>query len=158
MIKKTTLILSVLMALLSMQAKATDIYTYLAPSYDLVQQFQGAQKITFDATGMNVTTADGQTTALAFDKFNYFSFTEKIPVGIKGVNGKDAGVALNGNTLSVNGASAVTIYTAAGVQVARAEVSADGVATYNMASLPAGIYIVKAVVNGKATSVKVIRK
>ncbi|MBP3774966.1 MAG: T9SS type A sorting domain-containing protein [Bacteroidaceae bacterium] len=152
---KSFVVAAMLLVACALPANANDIYVYKGTDTNPVAELLNAERITFDANGMNVRLADGTVQTAAFADFDHFTFYKKEILGIQSLNaGAQDGVLFDGNRLTLTGASQVTVYSALGAQLYQEKLGGN-TSTVSLDFLPKGIYIVKAVCNGKVLTRKI---
>ena len=142
------------MAVQSMQAG--DVYVYKRAQVAPVLSSTTTERITFDSNGINLLQSDGTTLSAAFDTFNYFSFVSgQEPTAVQSVKTNQAGLTFDGTMLMLGDAQSAAVYTASGLKVV--DVKA-GTGKVSLSHLPAGIYLVKATINGQSVTSKIVKK
>jgi len=142
--KAFTLILTLLFALAG--PTAADEYAYITVSQtsgNVDFSVEKIQKITFDASNMNVVLTDGSVESLPLSMLRSMFFSTN-PTDIDNlVTGKDT-FAFSGGTLRVKGAGGqqVTLYNMKG-EVLTTVTTGEREAAINLSGLKTGVYIVK---------------
>lgn len=152
-----------LLALLPAMTWATDVYFYSASNPNPAKSVTDVQRIEFNQTGVNVVTTDGKSTPVSAMDFDYVMFRGKVANGIGSVKASsDQGVVFSISSDAVRLASSepfssVELFDEDGRKVAKGKV--DGTrASLSLASLGNGLYVVKAVADGKAAVKKIVKK
>lgn len=138
---------------------ARDIYVYNGSSITPIGTSQNVQKIAFDSNGMSITTQSGSVTTFSLANFDYFTFFNRSVTGIKQSQKDLFGISYNGTTMSIRSEKVitkVTVFNAAGTEILSFAPKAKFV-TRNIASLPAGVYLIKVVADDDVFTQKIIK-
>lgn len=159
--RKTLLTLTGTLCLCAGAASAQDVFVYSASSATPAAAVSGVERIEFGSDGINIVSAAGAQKKVALDSFDYFLFyNREILNGITPVAAEGGlSLAYDGSVVKATSADAISsinVYSADGVAV-KSLAPKTGYAEVSVASLPKGVYIVKAV-SGKATAVREIIK
>lgn len=158
---KQNQLISMLMfaALSSTTLQARDIYVYNGSNIKPVGTSQNVQRIAFNSNGMSVTTENGTVSTFLITNFDYFTFFQRSRTSVKQSQSSFYNISFDGTNVNVkcpNNIDNVTIFNASGTTVATFSPKTK-YTSYNLASFPSGVYLIKVVTNDNVFSQKIIK-
>lgn len=139
--------------------QARDIYVYNGSNIKPIGTSQNVQKIAFNSNGMSVTTESGTVTTFPITNFDYFTFFQRSTTGIKQSQTSFYNITFDGTNVNIKcpkNISKVSVFNASGATVATFSPKTKW-ASYNFASLAAGVYLIKVVTDDNVFSQKIIK-
>ena len=121
---------------------AANAYNYLTIASDAVESsvaLTQLKKITFSGTDLVVTTTDGTETRTSLSTLKSLYFSDE-PTAVRTV--RQDGLSFRNGRIVANGKGVLSIYNSSGSLVRQQSVSSSR-SEVNIATLPAGIYIVR---------------
>lgn len=158
---KQNQLISMLMfaALCSTTLQARDIYVYNGSNIKPVGSSQNVQKIAFNSNGMSVTTVNGAVTTFLITNFDYFTFFQRSTTGIKQSQSSFYNIFFDGTNINIKclkNIDKISIFNASGTAISTFSPKTKSV-SYNLTSLPSGVYLIKAVTDDNVFSQKIIK-
>ncbi len=139
------------------QLIARDIYVYNGTNP--VQTIKDIKKITFTTGVMNIEQKNGSIVPISMSNFDNFSFFEKKGLtSVHSIYTEGIDFSFDGQTVKVNQAQRITVYSAQGVELLRQNIVGSKNSQISLRNYPTGLYIIEIITQEKTYTQKIWKK
>ena len=158
---RTKLFAVSLLALSCLSASGKSVYFFQGDAAEPFKSIADVSKITFSASGVELTDSKSRVSVVAFADFSAFAFAEKRTVGVSASAGESYGIrVVNGDAGFVGVESreaiaAVTVYSTSGSVVAEFR---PGASSFGFTIAEPGLYLVKVSAGTNQVVTKILKR